>query len=227
MKKLINGEWLTRDECFEKHNRLIHKISHRFKKAGMQHGFDYMDIYHFGVEGFLKAFERYEEEKGFRFATYVMPCVKGEILKSLRDAGTLLHHKRQAKVLTARIRKEDMVHEKPYVIASHFEVDYETALEAIEILRELVQSMSETISSEGKRLITLEDAIGETDDHQHVYMNDFASFLTKRQRLVLAMSLKDIPQREIAEAAGVSQVQISRELKIIRKAYERYEGESA
>ena len=63
---------------------LVRSCASRFRGKGT----DYDDLYQAGCMGLVKAAANYDESLGFRFSTYAVPVILGEIKRLFRDGGS-------------------------------------------------------------------------------------------------------------------------------------------
>ncbi len=52
-------------------------------------GVEYEELYSAGCEGLVKAADRFDASLGYRFSTYAMPVILGEMKRIFRDGGTV------------------------------------------------------------------------------------------------------------------------------------------
>ena len=64
---------------------LVHSCANRFRGRGV----DYDDLFQAGCLGLIKAASGFDESLGFRFSTYAVPAILGEIKRIFRDGGTV------------------------------------------------------------------------------------------------------------------------------------------
>ena len=81
-----SGDKALRDALVEKYLYIAQILSKRF----INRGIDYEDIYQVAALGVLYAVERFNPERGVRFATFATPTVLGEIRKYFRDKGNFI-----------------------------------------------------------------------------------------------------------------------------------------
>lgn len=75
----------SRDQMIEDNIGLVHSIAKRFVGRGV----DYEDLFQTGCIGLIKAVDHFDESKGFRFSTYAVPVIMGEIKRIFRDGGAI------------------------------------------------------------------------------------------------------------------------------------------
>ena len=76
---------MDRNALIEQNLRLVHACARRFKGKGIE----YDDLYSAGCLGLTKAANRFDESRGFRFSTYAVPVILGEIRALFRSGGTV------------------------------------------------------------------------------------------------------------------------------------------
>lgn len=89
---------------------LVHSIAKRFTGRGV----DYEDLFQSGCIGLIKAVDHFDESKGFKFSTYAVPVIMGEIRRLFRDGGaikvsrSLKEKSVRAQVLKERFAKKEL-----------------------------------------------------------------------------------------------------------------------
>ena len=69
------GDAAARDELILAHSRLVGRVARRYARYGLAHA----DLMQEGFIGLLRAAERYEPERGLRFSTYALWCVRSAV----------------------------------------------------------------------------------------------------------------------------------------------------
>ena len=64
---------------------LVHACAKRFKGRGIE----YDDLYQAGCMGLVKAADNFNTELGYKFSTYAVPVIIGEIKRLFRDGGSV------------------------------------------------------------------------------------------------------------------------------------------
>lgn len=64
---------------------LVHACANRFRGRGV----DYEDLFQAGALGLVKAAGGFNEALGYRFSTYAVPAILGEIKRIFRDGGSV------------------------------------------------------------------------------------------------------------------------------------------
>ena len=91
---------MQRDELIEQNLRLVHACAHRFENKGIE----YDDLYSAGCVGLIKAVDKFDESLGYRFSTYAVPVILGEIKQLFRSGGSV-KLSRSLQELSARARQ--------------------------------------------------------------------------------------------------------------------------
>ena len=75
---------MGRDELIERYEKLVYKVAHGIQR-NLPEEVDIEDLIGWGYMGLLEAYERYDETKSTRFATYAYYRVRGAILDACPD----------------------------------------------------------------------------------------------------------------------------------------------
>ena len=208
---------MQRNELIEQNLRLVHACAHRFEGKGIE----YDDLYSAGCLGLVKAVDRFDESLGYRFSTYAVPVILGEIKQLFRSGGSvklsrsLQELSAKAKAICEEYRQEHDADIKISDLAEKLGVNVYQAAQALNASRPV-------ISLSG----------GEKDDAIDVPVSSIEDDLTEKLSLRQSLSELDQTDRELidlryfrhktqqqtAERLGTTQVQISRrEKKILLK----------
>ena len=90
-----------REQIVSENLRLVNHLCKRFTGRGIE----YDDLYQAGCVGLVKAADAFDENLGFRFSTYAVPVILGEIRRLFRDGGSV-KVSRSLKELYLKITKE-------------------------------------------------------------------------------------------------------------------------
>lgn len=201
---------MTTDNLVESNLKLVHMVCQRFKNRGRE----YDDLFQVGCLGLLKAANRFDESLNFKFSTYAVNMIIGEIRTYLRDE-TSIKISRKIKENQSKINKFRNEFEKdngriPTVeeIASGTAIPAEDVTEAIVLFKPEISIYNET--SDGKYLIDSMKS-DKNDMTDNIFLSDFLSVLDSRSRNVIKLRyIYGVTQKEISKIFNVSQVQISR-----------------
>lgn len=197
------------EQLFAENKRLVHKISRVYEKRGRTLGFDYGDVFQFASEGFIKAVDKFDTEKG-KFSTFCVEKMKGEIRRRFRDWNVGPKIPREAKMLAMKISLSPQSVEEVTKDADERIKD----VAVYHVTKGLPVYTSEKIKTahDGKDQ-TVGDFLESDQDYSNVFVSEFLESLTERERYICERLLLQDTQREIGRNIGVSQVQVARLLK--------------
>lgn len=204
------------DELVTENLGLVHMCVKRFAGRGEDHE----DLFQIGCVGLVKAAENFDPALGYKFSTYAVPMIIGELRSSFRSGG-LLHVSRSLRMLSAQVAKTtELLTDKLGRAPSLEELSGELGLSTEKISEAIAASLP--LSS-----LNMEDEDGKESDipdgrdqidrltdklslRQSVEMLD-----EKDRRLIELRYCRAKTQKETAEIMGSNQVQISRREKKI------------
>ncbi len=214
MAKLENREKLVTDNL-----RLVNHLCRRF----IGRGIEYEDLYQAGCMGLVKAVNAFNEDLGFKFSTYAVPVILGEMRRMFRDFGSV-KVSRSVKELSMKITKEKALLEnrlgyEPTVsqIAEALGVGREDVAEAIDAAQ---PALSLTLITEnGENQTDIPVSSGEDALDNRILLDSAISKLSEEEQLIVRLRFfEQLTQSETAKKLGVNQVSISRsEKKILNK----------
>ena len=186
---------------------LVHLCAKKFISKA-----DYEDVFQAGCLGLMKAIDRFDNSLGYKFSTYAVPMIIGEI-KSFLEKNSELKIPRELKKLSSLIKKvqkdfEDKNNRAPKIS------------ELSEILNVPSSEISEALLTEKEILRSDETENEEILFKSESYENKITEKLTlesilknlkeEEKRLLDLRFKKNLSQTECAKIFGVSQMQISR-----------------
>ncbi|MEX2356220.1 MAG: sigma-70 family RNA polymerase sigma factor [Thermaerobacterales bacterium] len=231
-RRLRAGDGGARDDLIEHHRPLVYHLARRLSAGAAGYGHDDDDIVQVGMIGLIKAVDRFEFDRGFRFSTYAVPVILGEMKRYLRDqrpvkitrSGQALakQAREMMRQLTQQWGREPAMHE----IADELNVEVSDVLASLEATR---QPLSVFSTGEGDDQTPLLDRLA-GDDHgieaglHRIYLDQLLACLSARERRILLLRhVSGCTQQEIASLTGISQAQVSR---IEKQALERLRSRS-
>lgn len=176
-------------------------------------GIEYDDLFQAGCEGLIKAAAHFDSDRGYKFSTYAVPVILGEMRRLFREGGTvkvsrgLKELSMKAVHLSEQIETETGKAPSVSVLAEKLGVPEEKCAEA---LNAAVQPVSLTGDDENNEADIPVDAPEEkiTD---HLALQQILKALPEEdQRLIYYRYFKNQTQTETAKRLGTTQVQISR-----------------
>lgn len=202
------------EDLVKENLRLVHACCHKMSDKGIE----YDDLYSAGCIGLVKAAKRFDESKGFKFSTYAVPVILGEIKQLFRENNPVkisrslkelsLKVKRESDKLKAKLGREPSVAE----IAKSLKVSAEEITEAVSASVAVKSLDSDdfynqpSVSTEEKTLnkIAVFQALEKLEPQE--------------KALITLRFFHDKTQSDTAKVLGLTQVQVSRKEKIALKA---------
>lgn len=215
-----------RDEIVSSYIYIAEILSRKFVNRGVE----YDDIYQVACLGILYAVERFDPDKGVKFATFATPTVMGEIRKYFRDKGNFIRIPRRLyevfyKAEKIRRMSDEISREEIARILNIPEKTLESVYEIGDI--SFIKSLEYEAYADGE--LALSNVVGVEDkNYLMIEDKDFVAScmknLTQEEREFVKYRYYDEKsQKEISEIMGTSQMQISRmEKKILKKLRNMY-----
>lgn len=196
---------------------LVHCCAAKFKNRGIE----YEDLFSAGCIGLIKAYDRFDSSLGFKFSTYAVPLILGEIKGLFRNGGAV-KVSRRLKELSIKIARE-----QESFLASNGESP--TITQLAEILGETEEMIAQAISSSAQVLSLSagdeEDGGREIDLPVAAQDEKLTEILSLRQvinelphsdrELIKLRYFKNKTQSQTAQELNMTQVQVSRREKKI------------
>ena len=215
-----------RDEIVSSYMYIAEILSRKF----INRGIDYDDIYQVASMGVLYAVERFDPDRGVKFATFATPTVMGEIRRYFRDKGNFVRIPRRLYEVFYRAEKlkrssSDMSDAE---LARRLDLSDSIIKEASEAGgTSFIKSLEYEASADGRMNIL--NVLGAEDNHFLMLEDkDFVEYcmkqLNEKERSFVKMRYTDeMTQQQIAERLGISQMQVSRtEKRILKKLRNLY-----
>ena len=215
------GSDAVRERLIMAHMNLVRFLARKFANRGEPVD----DLIQVGTIGLIHAIDRFDPERGIRFATYATPTIVGEIKRYFRDRGWAIKVPRRLQevnlaankaldTLTQGLERAPTVKEVAEKIGS----TEEETLEAMELghMYELVSLDGEMGSDDDEARTALADYVGREDEDLEAVqvksrLQDALSRLPQRERTIVKMRFFDgLPQTEVAKRLGISQMHVSR-----------------
>jgi RNA polymerase sigma-B factor len=207
-----------RAEVVELSMPLVAYLAQRFRGRGES----VEDLIQVGMEGLLKAVDRFEVERGISFTSYAAPTIIGEMRRHLRDRTGSLRIPRRLYELRASLADAttDLTHSlgrSPTIdeLAARLEVDPELVLETLESLHAAAVTSLDAPGPDGEGE-GLASSIAALDSSLELVelrasLSPLVSQLPEREQRILAMRFtENLTQSQIAQRLGISQMHVSR-----------------
>ena len=176
-------------------------------------GIEYDDVFQAGCEGLIKAAAHFDSDRGYKFSTYAVPVILGEMRRLFREGGTvkvsrgLKELSMKAVHLSEQIETETGKAPSVSVLAEKLGVPEEKCAEA---LNAAAQPVSLTGDDENNETDIPVDAPEETITDHLALQQILKALPEEDQRLIYYRYFKNQTQTETAKRLGTTQVQISR-----------------
>ena len=198
---------------------LCRTIAWKFRGQGVETE----DLEQVAAIALMKAIERFEPERGFKFTTFAMPTIAGEVRNHIRDKGGAIRVKRDTRSRLYQLRKvtdqlTQQLQREPSLkeIAAAMEVTPDELLSLLDARDASdVMSMDAAMGSD-EDAQKLEERLGVNDDgfervEQQQWLKWVFTQVNPQEKLLLEKRyIERLGQRETAKALGVSQMQVSR-----------------
>lgn len=214
------GDIHLRDKIVSSYMYIAEILSRKFVNRGI----DYDDIYQVASMGVLYAVERFDPDRGVKFATYATPTVMGEIRRYFRDKGNFVRIPRRLYEVFYRAEriKRTSADLTEAEIARRLNLPDEVIRKANDLGdMSFVKSLEYEAFADGS--LSLSNLVGAEDNHFLMLENkDFIDYCMKQlndteRKFVRLRYSDEMSQKEIAEIFGISQMQVSRMEKSILK----------
>lgn len=197
---------------------LVHSIAKRFTGRGV----DYEDLFQTGCIGLIKAVDNFDESKGFRFSTYAVPVIMGEIRRIFRDGGAIKVSRalKEKSVKAQRLRelfaKKELREPTLSELSDMLGCEADETAEILNVINPMLSLNS--FGEDGNELLDV-PVDNREELFEHISLLQGMEKLSPEERFIIdSRYYKGKTQSETASALGVSQVQISRkEKEILRK----------
>lgn len=211
----------VRERTVAKHMPLVYRLSRRFDNCGEP----IEDLVQVGAIGLLKAIAKFDESRGFKFVTYAVPVIVGEIKNYLRDHGWAVKVPRKLQ------RNKLMVHRATDALSHTLghspevpEIASATGLSEQEVYDTFeVANFSHPLSLEaeypgdgGRDASRLLDYVGAEDPRfealsDKLDLADTMRSLDRREMTIIYLKFyAGLSQSQIAKRMGISQMHVSR-----------------
>lgn len=205
---------------------LVHACAKRFKGRGIE----YDDLFQAGCLGLVKAVDNFDEERGFKFSTYAVPVIIGEMKRLFRDGGAV-KVSRGLKELSLKATRETTKFISEYgheptisELAKILGVEPEQATEALEASRMPVSLTVSDDDGESQSDIPV-DAPDEKLTEILSLKSEIDNLPERDKNIIILRFFKNNTQSQTAEKLGMTQVQVSRrEKKILLALREKLTG---
>ena len=205
-----------RDKLICDNTGLVHACANKFRGKGVE----YEELYSAGCVGLIKAAGNFDATLGFRFSTYAVPVILGEIKQIFRDTG-MLKVSRSLKELSLKINRvcEEFYRQygdepTPLQIAERLSVSEELVKETLCAMQLPVSLSYTTEDGSFENDVPVDSKEEEITEKLTLYKH-LSELCAEDRRLIELRYFSRKTQSVTAEILGMTQVQVSRREKKI------------
>lgn len=207
-----------RDRVVEAHLYIAEIVARKFAGRGV----DYDDLYQVAALALVKAIERFDPERGVKFASFVTPGMVGEVKNYFRDKSRIIRPPRRATELARLVEatREKLTQElghAPLVeeIAEYANLTEDEVLEGLEAAASQPVSLDMQTSSDDEEM-KLSSVLGAEEtgyadfENADLLRRSMEKLTPQQKEIIILRYFENMSQREVAQQIGVSQMSVSR-----------------
>lgn len=196
--RIHQGDEAAKEKLVRANLRFVITVAKRYQQAG---GLPLADLINEGNMGLIKAAEKFDETRGFKFISYAVAWIRQSIMQAIDNNGRTIRLPQNKSALISKIKEvsntfeqENLRQPTPDELADIMEIPVGQIVDALSSA-ERCQSVDEPFSDgEGNLLDVLADKESEEADRDlmaesdNIFLQDLMSHLTEREKAVISKS---------------------------------------